>query len=120
MNALEQLREDVKEELDDFDAWSALQEGVIAVLDTFISQWEPVEVDAFERESGAKRRWFLPSNVPYIPGDPPRVVTILAPRTQEPTLLEAAAEVVKWREWGPELASALDALATAISKEESE
>ena len=121
MNALEQLREDVKEELDDFDAWSALQEGVLAILDRFISEWEVVEVC---ENKHCKGLWYFEEDAGFDPHHRKHIQTVLR-RTQEPTLLEVMkrVEAVMDKVNSTDVAdfmSARAALSEAISKEQSE
>ena len=128
MNALEQLREDVKEELDDFDAWSARQEGVLAILDRFISKYEAVPAAHYPADNSIRETWYRCTGAGELTGE---FHTILVPRTQEPTLLEVvkkhkrAADALYTIATVPESTSldymaASQALATAISKEQSE
>ena len=88
MNVLEQLREDVTHSIPQFVDVT----GPLRVLDRFISKYEAVEVDA-DPQSGSPRPdrcWYERTDTAV--GSPQ---TILVPRTQEPTLLEAAARADK-------------------------
>ena len=124
MNALELLHDAVLGELDE---WSTEHSVVEHILDTFISQWEPVEV---ARHRNGRSFSIIPDRADasaYARGYGDGPFTILVPRTQEPTLLEAArATVEAIRPWRggvrhgcfEDFDTAFDALSQAIKREQ--
>ena len=127
-NPLEQLRKDVRDALDLLDDDEGFQEdrAALAVLDTFRAKYEAVEVK--EGKTNAVHGFLLEDDEWY--GGHRNIIralTILVPRKQEPTLLEAAeAASEHWEAEGvvfscPEgrkFCTRMDALRTAIAKEQ--
>ena len=114
-NVLEQLRWDVLAANGMYDSHPS-HVKVTRVLDTFISQWQILPLAEDEA---------LWRGAPCVCGTNwkrlPEGTVALVPRTQEPTLLEAAKAVLEnYQHNGDVLAEPMRTLATAISKEQSE
>ena len=115
MNALEQLKQDVWDALELAEGGAPYyteDKAAMTVLDTFIEKYEAVEVDKVEGD------FYI--DVANIEGE---ALTILVPRKQEPTLLEAvlraadAMDKVNSTDVADFMA-ARTALRTAIAKEQ--
>ena len=118
MNVLEVLRSDMTNAWYGAPSFISGRVAAFEVLDEFIAGHEVVEVDAYVADGrDGSGLIYDPDTATPVSGE---LLTIIVPREQKPTLLEAAAEVLRWRKWGPELQSALDALAAAIAEAQDE
>ena len=127
MNVLEVLRSDMTNAWYGAPSFISGRVAAFEVLDEFIAGHEVVEVRELRTPSviaGQKgMHCFQCADDEHFAAQFTREIarpTIIVPREQKPTLLEAAAEVLRWRKWGPELRSALDALAAAIAEAQDE
>ena len=119
-NPLEQLRKDMTQAWYRAPTFSSAREDAFALLDTFISEWEAVEVFHCAAQGAMTETWHNAENTGVRQENRFQILVL---RTQKPTLLEAAKELLDtWygSEFHTGIANAVEALSTAISKEQSE